>query len=154
MLSDNLAMLRDLNGYSQEDVAERIGISRQAYAKWEKGETIPDVERCSRLAELYGTTIDALVKSERRIGGTAMVPAPRGKHIFGTAKINDRGQVVIPKRARELFGIGPNDDLVILGDEEEGIAILKAELFERRMNEALSRLKAGIDEPPGAKRRG
>ena len=37
-------MLRGINGYSQEEIAERIGISRQAYAKWESGATIPDVE--------------------------------------------------------------------------------------------------------------
>ena len=45
MLKDNIAMLRHINGYSQEEVAEKIGISRQAYAKWEKGESVPDVER-------------------------------------------------------------------------------------------------------------
>ena len=53
MLSENIAMLRNLKGYSQEEVAEKIGISRQAYAKWEKGETIPDVDRCQNLSDLY-----------------------------------------------------------------------------------------------------
>lgn len=52
MLKDNLIVLRNLNGFSQEDVEETIGISRQAYAKWERGETIPDIERCLKLAEL------------------------------------------------------------------------------------------------------
>ena len=56
MLSENIMMLRSVNGYSQEEVAEKVGISRQAYAKWEKGETVPDVERCQKLAELYGTS--------------------------------------------------------------------------------------------------
>ena len=41
MLKDNISRLRNVNGYSQEEVAEKIGISRQAYAKWEKGETVP-----------------------------------------------------------------------------------------------------------------
>lgn len=44
MLKDNLAMLRNIHGYSQEEIAEKIGISRQAYAKWESGKTVPDVE--------------------------------------------------------------------------------------------------------------
>lgn len=61
MLKENISMLRSVNGYSQEEVAEKIGVSRQAYAKWEKGETVPDVERCQKLAELYGVTIDSLV---------------------------------------------------------------------------------------------
>lgn len=117
MLNDNIVMLRNINGYYQEEVAEKIGISRQAYAKWEKGETIPDIERCLKLAELYDTTLDALVKFEEKIGNTVLSPGPRGKHIFGTAKINDRGQIVIPKKAREVFDIKPNDSMVILGDE-------------------------------------
>ena len=50
MLKDNLAMLRNMHGYSQEEIAGKIGISRQAYAKWESGATIPDVENCSLLA--------------------------------------------------------------------------------------------------------
>ena len=44
MLKENLIMLRNMYGMSQEDVAEKIGISRQAYAKWEKGATLPDFE--------------------------------------------------------------------------------------------------------------
>ena len=43
MLNDNLMMLRNIHGFSQEEIAEKIGISRQAYAKWESGATIPDV---------------------------------------------------------------------------------------------------------------
>lgn len=146
MLSDNMVMLRNMHGFSQEWVAERVGISRQAYAKWERGETVPDVERCQRLAELYGTTIDALLKSGYRVGGTPVAPAPKGKHIFGTAKINSRGQVVIPKKAREIFGIEPNDALVILGDEAEGIAIIKADVFERAISQMWEKTRITIDE--------
>lgn len=139
MLSENIIMLRNLNGYSQEEVAEKVGISRQAYAKWEKGETVPDVERCLKLAELYGTSMDSLVRFDGRVGHTALAPGPKGKHIFGTVKINDRGQVVIPKEARELFGINPGDSIVILGDEAEGIAMIKADVFERRMNQLMQK---------------
>ena len=104
---------------TQEELAEKCSISRQAVAKWEKGETVPDVERCQKLAELYGVTIDSLVNYSNKIGTTTLAPGPKGKHIFGTTKINDRGQVVIPKKARELFGINNGDSLVVLGDEAE-----------------------------------
>ena len=63
MLKENLIMLRTIHGFSQEEIAEKIGISRQAYAKWEKGSTVPDVEKCSLLAKVYGTTIDRLVST-------------------------------------------------------------------------------------------
>lgn len=146
MLKENIAMLRNINGYSQEEVAEKIEVSRQAYAKWEKGETIPDIVRCQKLAELYGVTLDALVNFSNKVGGTSMVPGPKGKHIFGTVTINDRGQIVIPKKARELFGINNGDALVILGDEAEGIAVVKAEDFEKRLNDIWNRTKQEINE--------
>lgn len=146
MLKENISMLRNANRYSQEEVAEKIGISRQAYAKWEKGKTVPDVVRCQRLAELYGVTIDSLVNFSDKIGTTTLTPAPKGKHIFGTTKINDRGQVVIPKIARELFGINNGDAVVVLGDEAEGIAIIKADLFEKRLNDTWNSMKQEINE--------
>ena len=139
-------MLRSVNGYSQEEVAEKVGISRQAYAKWEKGETVPDVERCQKLAELYGTTIDSILNFSHKVGDSVVTPAPKGKHIFGTTKINDRGQVVIPKRARELFGINSGDALVVLGDEAEGIALIKADIFEKRINDMWNSMKQEISE--------
>ena len=146
MLKENISMLRSVNGYSQEEVAEKIGVSRQAYAKWEKGETVPDVERCQKLAELYGVTIDSLVNYSDKIGTTTLTPGPKGKHIFGTTKINDCGQVVIPKKARELFGINNGDSLVVLGDEAEGIALIKADIFEKRLNDTWNSIKQEINE--------
>ena len=146
MLKDNISRLRNVNGYSQEEVAEKIGISRQAYAKWEKGETIPDVEHCQKLAELYGVTIDSLINFSDKVGTTALTPGPKGKHIFGTAKINDRGQVVIPKKARELFGINNGDSLICLGDEAAGIALIKADVFEKQINDIWNSMKQEISE--------
>ena len=146
MLKDNISRLRNVNGYSQEEVAEKIGISRQAYSKWEKGETIPDVERCQKLAELYGVTIDSLINFSDKVGATALTPGPKGKHIFGTAKINDRGQVVIPKKARELFGINNGDSLICLGDEAAGIALIKADVFEKQINDICNSMKQEISE--------
>ena len=146
MLKDNISRLRTVNGYSQEEVAEKIGVSRQAYAKWEKGETIPDVERCQKLAELYGVTIDSLINFSGKVGTITLTPGPKGKHIFGTAKINDRGQVVIPKKARELFGINNGDSLIVLGDEAAGIALIKANVFEKQINDIWNSMKQEISE--------
>ena len=61
MLAENLTLLRNIRGMTQEEVAEVVGISRQSYSKWEQGETIPDIEKCDRLAKFYGVSIDALV---------------------------------------------------------------------------------------------
>jgi len=49
---------------------------------------------------------------------------PEGKHIFGTVKVGEKGQIVIPKEARDIFGIKPGDSLMLLGDEATGLAII------------------------------
>ena len=61
MLSENLVMLRNLKGLTQEQVAEVVEISRQSYAKWEQGETVPDIEKYDRLASFYEIKLDALM---------------------------------------------------------------------------------------------
>ncbi|MGN1084423.1 MAG: helix-turn-helix transcriptional regulator, partial [Lachnospiraceae bacterium] len=58
-----LKMFRKQNGYTQEEIAEKLGVSRQAVAKWERGETLPDIENCIKLADLYETTVDMLVRN-------------------------------------------------------------------------------------------
>ena len=55
---------------------------------------------------------------------------PKGKHIFGTVKVGERGQIVIPKEARDLFDIKAGDTLLVLGDEEQGIAITEADVMK------------------------
>lgn len=136
MLKENLIMLRNMHGISQEDLSEKIGISRQAYAKWESGATVPDIEKCKRLADYYGVTVDSLLKTEtdEKIG--MIPPAPKGKNIWGSVTVNERGQLVIPKAARERFGLSGGQRLIVLSDEE-GIALIPAEVFESKMKEAL-----------------
>ena len=53
--------------------------------------------------------------------------APKGKHIFGMVKVGEKGQIVIPKEARKIFNIKPGDSLIVLGDEKQGIAIMKSD---------------------------
>lgn len=62
-------------------------------------------------------------------GGKHLLGRQRGRHIFGTARVGERGQIVIPKEAREVFGIAPGDTLLVLGDEENGILITKPDVL-------------------------
>lgn len=50
---------------------------------------------------------------------------PKGKHVFGMTKVGEKGQIVIPAKARKIFDIHPGDNLILLGDESQGIAIIK-----------------------------
>ena len=133
MLKDNLLMLRNIHGLSQEAIAEKIGISRQAYAKWESGATVPDVEKCSRLAQVYGTTVDGLLKTEEMDDGRVLPPAPKGKNMWGAVTMNERGQIVIPKAARDHFGLRAGQRLVLMSEDGEGFALVPAELFEKKL---------------------
>ena len=126
----NLTILRQLNQYTQEEVAERIGVSRQAVAKWETGQSVPDILNCDALAKLYDVELDDLIHYDQRQTGEAI--PPKGKHIFGTVRVGERGQIVLPKQARDVFKIKPGDMLIVLGDEEPehpGIALMKEDFF-------------------------
>lgn len=136
MLKDNLIMLRKMNGYSQEKIAEKIDISRQAYAKWENGATVPDINKASRLAQVYGVTLDNLIKTETVEGVGMIPPAPQGKNIWGAVTLGERGQIVIPKAARDHMGLSGGDRLIVASDEV-GIALFPAELFEEKMRELM-----------------
>lgn len=133
MFNENIVRLRKLNQMTQEDIAEAVGVSRQAVAKWESGETIPDLEKCKLLAELFGVSLDDLANYEPEDNLGLDVP-PKGKHLFGMVTVGDKGQIVIPARARKLFDISPGDQLVVLGDESQGMAIIKAKDFLNMAN--------------------
>lgn len=145
MLKENLLMLRNIYGFSQEEIAERIDISRQAYAKWESGATVPDIEKCKRLADIYGVTIDSLIKTETIDGKEVIPPPPKGRNIWGSVTINERGQLVIPKAAREQFGLTGGQRLIVLSDKE-GIALVPAEIFEERLKQAIEQASSWPEE--------
>ena len=117
--------LQKMNKYSQEDVAARLHVSRQAIAKWENGETTPDINHCAALATLYNVTIDELICHKESVSGLPI--PPKGKHFFGNVTLNEKGQIVIPKKARQIFDLKPGDELSLLGDENQGLALLKTE---------------------------
>lgn len=124
MFKDNLIELRKYNKMSQEELASLIGVTRQTLSKYETGESVPDIEKCSAIAKALGITIDELVNYDKDENMGFGLP-PKGKHMFGMVKVGDKGQIVIPVKARKIFNIKPGDNLVILGDEGSGLAIFK-----------------------------
>ena len=128
MLKDNIVQLRKLRNFTQEALAEKVGVTRQALAKWEAGDTLPDLEKSKLLAEALDVSLDDLANHEAKSKFGLTVP-PKGKHLFGTVTVGDKGQIVIPAKARKVFGIKAGDALVVLGDEERGLALLKADDF-------------------------
>ena len=135
----NLRHLRAVAHMSQEDVADRIGVTRQAVAKWENGDTLPDILNCEALANLYDVSLNDLVRHNPEQEGLPI--GPKDKHIFGTATVNERGQIVLPKKARDMLRFKAGDTLIVLGDTNPltcGIALISEEMFHRRTGGAMA----------------
>ncbi len=128
MFKDNLVQMRKLLQLTQEDIAEKLGVTRQSVAKWESGESIPDLDKCKQLADIFGVSLDDLANYEPEENLGLGVP-PKGKHLFGLVTVGEKGQIVIPAKARKIFDISTGDQLVVLGDEGQGLALVKASNF-------------------------
>ena len=127
MIGKNLQKLRKQRSLTQEMLAEAVGVARQTIAKWETEESAPDLEMSGKLAGVLNVSLDDLVNApEDELDGK---PGMRGKHMFGVVTVGEKGQIVIPVRARRVFNINPGDQLMVLGDENSGIALVDAGFF-------------------------
>lgn len=62
--SDKFCALRGQSGYSQEQLAEKIGVSRQAVSKWESGEALPETSKIIQISDFFGVSIDFLLRDD------------------------------------------------------------------------------------------
>ncbi len=124
LIGENIQRFRKEAHLSQEELAEKVGVSRQTVAKWENGTTVPDIYACMTMADVFGVTLDVLAFEKKH-------PDP-AKHVFGAVRIGERGQIVIPKKCREVFDLKPGDMMVLFGDESRGLALVKlsVEMFD------------------------
>ena len=139
MLSQNIAILRKLNKMSQEQLAEKLDVSRQSIAKWEKGEVTPELNKLIKLKDIFDVTLDELIKvnDEKNCFG----PAPKGKSIHGWVIIDENNCIKLPKDVLEKFCWQKGQELLILGDEGEGIALVNKDKFMKRMDELYKLVK-------------
>ena len=128
MIGENIQFLRKAKNWSQESLAEKIGVSRQTVAKWENGESTPDLELAGKLSEALEISLDELTHAPFSEMKTPK-ESPSGKHMFGLVTVGDKGQIVIPVQARRVFHIQPGDQLMVLGDEDRGLALMHADFF-------------------------
>lgn len=118
---NNLKIFRKKSGFTQEQIAEKIGVSRQTVAKWEIGDTLPNIDNIIALADLYEVTVDSLVRNVATGSGASSDK----QHMFGFVRVNENGQISLPQQCREVFDINPQDTFLVLGDEDRGIALVK-----------------------------
>ena len=72
--------------------------------------------------------------------GKHILGMAKGKHVFGTVRVGEKGQIVIPKEARELFGIKNGDILLILGDDSSGIIISRPDVVTDMANKVFDEM--------------
>ena len=83
-LSEKIMDLRKKSGWSQEELAERLGISRQSVSKWETGESVPDIDKIIRMSELWNVSTDYLLKDDPENGEQAK------EHVESSREDDDR----------------------------------------------------------------
>ena len=74
MFKDNLIALRKLNNLSQEELAEKLKISRQTLSKYETGESLPDIDKCKLLADIFDVSLYDLVNYDKEVNGLGVPP--------------------------------------------------------------------------------
>ena len=74
-------------------------------------------------------------------GGKHVLGMTKNRHIFGTAKVGDRGQLVIPKDARTFYHIQPGDTLLVMGDEENGMIVTKPEVLSQLLETIMNQIE-------------
>ena len=67
---------------------------------------------------------------------------PKGHYIFGTVKVGERGQIVIPREARDKFDIKAGDTLIVLGDEKWGIAVTKSDVLQKFASDIFQKMRS------------
>ena len=70
-------------------------------------------------------------------GGKHILGKPKSHRIFGTARVGERGQIVIPKEARQFYDIRPGDTVLVLGSGESGLVLSKPEVLDRVVRQIL-----------------
>ena len=127
-ITNNLMFMRHKNGYTMEALAEIISVSRQTVAKWESGESYPDIMNCMKLATLYKITLDELVYKPLSEIQTSKFSSDQNK-ICGILDIDENCAINLPEPLMEMFDMKAGDKVLLLADRREGIAIVKCSQF-------------------------
>lgn len=127
-IADNLKILRYRNGYTLEAIAEIISVSRQSVAKWEAGDSVPDIVNCVKLASLYKISLDELVNLPLKNVEIDDFVLEKDR-ICGVLDVSQEGTIRIPDTVMDAFQIHRGDKVLLLADKKQGIALVKCSQF-------------------------
>ncbi len=128
-----LRQIRMMKKMTQEDLAEKMNVSRQSIAKWESGESVPDIVRCGELARILELDIQDILElfdpsAARQTPGRS--PHQHNKFVFGVSKIRS-GSILLPLDALKAFRLQEGDELIVLGDLNQGLALIPKKEFDQ-----------------------
>jgi len=127
-IADNLKILRHKNGYTLEAIAEIISVSRQSVAKWEAGDSVPDIVNCVKLASLYKISLDELVNRPLQAAINREFDTESGR-VCGVLEILPGNTICIPDSVMEMFDMRCGDKVLLLADQKQGLALVKCSYF-------------------------
>lgn len=127
-IADNLKLLRYKHDYTLEAIAEIISVSRQSVAKWEAGDSVPDVVNCIKLASLYKITLDELVNKPLTSAVSGVFATEEGR-TCGVLEISPESTIRLPDPVMEMFDLHCGDKVLLLADRKQGLALVKCSKF-------------------------
>ena len=127
-IADNLKFLRYKNGYTLEALAEIISVSRQSVAKWEAGDSVPDIINCVKLASLYKISLDELVNMSLKDVISSDFMQEDGR-ICCVLEIQPENTLRMPEVVMDMFHLHCGDKVLLLADRQQGMALVKCSHF-------------------------
>ncbi len=132
-IAQNLRTLRGRSQYTLEGLAEIINVSRQTVAKWENGESYPDITNLVRLTTLFHVTLDEFVLMPLE-NMTAEVPSgPDDSKVMGMLNVGENGAISIPEHVLNMFEIHCGENVLLLADKDQGIALVKCSQLDEEV---------------------
>lgn len=143
-MNEKLRQMRLSAKLTQEQLAEKMNVSRQAVAKWENGDSVPDVIKCSELAKIFDLEIEDIAAAFTDEEDVAY-KHPKNKYMFGVSRIVDN-RIILPEEAMKIFNLKNGDDLIILGDTMQGMALMPKEGYTEFLSQIMNYPVLGDDE--------
>ena len=142
-MSEGLKQLRNMMRMTQEELAEKMNVSRQTVAKWENGESVPDVVKCSELSKIFNLSLDDIASFFINKGEDKR-RSPKNKFFFGTCVIHSN-KIVLPETALKQFDLNNGDELLLIGDTAQGLALVSKTGFAAFASQVLNSSVFGGD---------
>jgi len=142
-VSEGLKQLRNMMRMTQEELAEKMNVSRQTVAKWENGESVPDLVRCVELSKIFNLSLDDIasffIKNENG-----------NQHNFKNKCVIDKcvvenNHIVLSEETLKQFNINNGEELLILGDTARGLAFVSKNGLSALISQMMDSAFVGVD---------